>query len=246
MRQDKEVGLYTETKQRSCKPACLQYKKRASTPRMAPASLPPDPAEPSAPIGCCLRDLPLPLQSIVASFLRPLPLVRLSGLARWCVPFSAYATGELQLEPEALRPECGGALESCYAQHAASLSRLLGRMPQLTVLSTRSAAQKARPVLHQHLLEITGRALHLLPRPTVLVDLPLFSSYTWNPKQISPCYLAMAIAQGKLPRLREIWNFLLEEPNGYLVASAVILGHLPGLTTLRLTPAHHPSDRSCP
>ena len=101
----RRLALYTETKQRSCKPACLQYKKRVSTPRMAPASLPPDPAEPSAPIFCCLRDLPLPLQSTVASSLRPLPLVRSSGLARWCVPFSAYATGELQLEPEALRPE---------------------------------------------------------------------------------------------------------------------------------------------
>ena len=75
--------------------------------------------------------------------------------------------------------------------------------------------ESARAVLEQCLKEVTSRALCFLPGPLSMTELPVLDRYKpFN--NSSPSDLAIAVAEGKLPRLREIWGWLGDPTLRYL------------------------------
>lgn len=63
-----------------------------------------------------------------------------------------------------------------------------------------------------------------------MTELPVLDRY--KPfKNSSPSDLAVAVAEGKLPRLRQIWGWLGMGPNASLLEHAFKHGHLRGLSS---------------
>lgn len=121
--------------------------------------------------------------------------------------------------------------------YAASLTRLLAHMPELSVI-------------HQNLYnplerEVLGYALYAFSAPTRIQLIHLIESSRRDAVPAEalqpnpPSFFAMAMA-GQLPELESLtltdeWEFLAEEPNLGLVMNAILLGYLPELSSLSFT-----------
>jgi len=81
------------------------------------------------------------------------------------------------------------------------------------------------------LKEIASRAICLLPGPLSFTELHVFNNNEPLENR-NPSDLAVAVAQGKLPRLREIWGWLGMELNASLLEHAIEHGHLRGLSSI--------------
>lgn len=186
-------------------------------------------------------DLPPPLHRLVASYLETHEIIRVGGMSPWLHDiYPAEATGYLYIYHVPFThgncpPQVDPQWVTWVKHHAASLTRLLARMPRLTAVS-----QGLHALFDE---EVLGYALCALPSPTRLIEIESYGvPYTPEDelRTAAPSFLAVAMHKGQLPLLQSLsmagsdWEFMGRGANLGLVSSAVTLGRLPHLVNLTL------------
>jgi hypothetical protein len=123
--------------------------------------------------------------------------------------------------------------------HAATLARLLRRMPGLTWIGFALAMSEEGD---DGLSRIVGKAIRRLERPLAHVEEISIQDGRVHCGPNVPHPLAQAIAEGRLPALRMLnicfgeWVFMHEPQNAQLLEQAIQRGHLSQLTILWMKP----------